>query len=245
MSLLLFMPLSNPLYDAHRHVGEKLDSACVVNGTQPNDWLAILDAAKQHAQIIPAIGLHPWRVNDAASDWQARFTQALESGAKAVGEIGLDRWIDDFDIERQEAAFSWQLEQAATHNLPVSIHCLKATAPLLRILKAQARPKRGVHLHAYSGSADQVTQFAELGAYFSFHAGQLNEKTKKAPAAVQVVPAGRLLIETDAPDTLKNSDHPTAFLQRGYEQVAELRGVSLEALAKQLAINFTRYFLDD
>jgi len=238
------MPLSNRLYDAHRHAGEKLDSVCVVNGTQPNDWLAILDASKQDARILPAIGLHPWRVNDAAHDWQAQFLQALPY-ARAIGEIGLDQWIAGHDLARQDAAFRWQLEQAAEGNLPTSIHCLKASEPLLRALKSCALPTRGIHLHAYSGSAEQVSQFAELGAYFSFHAGQFKAKAKKVLAAVRAVPADRLLIETDAPDTLRANDDYSAFLRRGYQLVAELRGVSSEPLAEQIADNFKRYFLDE
>lgn len=239
------MPLSNLLYDAHRHAGEMSDFACAVNGTQPSDWPAVINASKQDAQILPAIGLHPWRVNDAPKDWQAQFLQALPH-AGAIGEIGLDQWIAGYDIARQDAAFRWQLEQAAERNLPTSIHCLKASEPLLRALNDCALPARGIHLHAYSGSAQQVAQFAELGAYFSFHAGQFKANAKKVLAAVRAVPADRLLIETDAPDTLRaNDDDYAAFLLQGYQVVAQLRGVSTEVLAEQIADNFKRYFLDD
>jgi Tat protein secretion system quality control protein TatD with DNase activity len=62
---------------------------------------------------------------------------------------------------------------------------------------------------------------------------------------VQAVPEERLLIETDAPDTLERTEDPSAFLRCGYEQVAKLRGVPIEQLAAQVATNFTRYFLDD
>ncbi|MGZ0706738.1 TatD family hydrolase [Coraliomargarita sp. W4R53] len=232
------------LYDAHCHLHGELQHTVVVNGTCPEDWPTVLGLSNQNAQIIPAIGLHPWQVNDAPSDWQTSFLNYIDA-AKAVGEIGLDQWVDDYDIERQQAAFIWQLEQAAIRNLPVSIHCLKASAPLLQTLRTQTYPARGIHLHAFSGSAEQVSQLAELGAYFSFHAGQLSGNAKKAPAAVQAVPADRMLIETDAPGTLTESIGDTAFLLDGYQRAAELRGVAVEALAEQVAANFTRYFLND
>ncbi|WPJ96937.1 TatD family hydrolase [Coraliomargarita algicola] len=232
------------LYDAHCHPQASLHNPVVLNGTCPEDWAQILKLANQKSQIIPAIGLHPWQVNDAPDDWQASFLQQIAE-AKAVGEIGLDQWIDGHQLERQQAAFCWQLQQAAQRNMPVSIHCLKASDPLLRILKTQSAPKRGIHLHAYSGSAEQVRSFTALGAYFSFHAGQLHPKAKKAPAAVRAVPSDRLLIESDAPDTIQNTVSYGEFLQHGYQRVAELRGLTVETLAEQVAANFARYFLDD
>lgn len=232
------------LYDAHCHLHEASYSMVVVNSTCPADWPEVLEAAKQNSHIIPAIGLHPWQVNDAPSDWQEIFLKHIDQ-AQAVGEIGLDQWIDAYDIEQQQAAFSWQLDQAAIRNLPVSIHCLKASEPLLRILKTQHSPARGIHLHAYSGSARQVPALSELGAYFSFHASQLNGNAKKVPAAIRVVPTDRLLIETDAPDTLKATDSYEDFLRSAYQQAAELRGVAVKTLAKQVTANFARYFLND
>jgi TatD DNase family protein len=236
-------------YDAHRHLSQQNFTLsgckrCVINGTEPADWEGILTAAGQHRQIIPAIGLHPWRVNNAPSNWQSSFLKQLPSAA-AVGEIGLDQWIESYDAQKQADAFIWQLQQASQRNLPVSIHCLKASNTLIRILKAERLPQRGIHLHAYSGSAEQVTQLADLGAYFSFHAGQLSNKAKKAPAALRAVPAERLLIETDSPDTLKHATSDQDFLQSGYHKAAALRGMTIEALAEQVAANFIRYFLSD
>lgn len=233
-------------YDAHRHLPgrESVSEISVVNGTSPEDWAEVLAKAKNHPNLIPAIGLHPWKVKDAPEDWQAQFLGLIEL-AGAVGEIGLDQWMDGHDIKQQEAIFCWQLKVAAERNLPVSIHSLKANEVLLTALRQNALPRRGIHLHAYSGSAQQVEQFAEMGAYFSFHAGQFKANAKKAPAAVQAVPKDRLLIETDAPNTLDASSDASKFLNRGYEIIARLRDVEVEALAEQTAANFQRYFLDE
>ncbi|MFT5836917.1 MAG: TatD DNase family protein [Candidatus Azotimanducaceae bacterium] len=234
------------LYDAHCHSQHRLTGArnYVVNGTSPSDWTDIIELAAVNEQVIPAIGLHPWKIKDAPADWQARFLEALPQ-VQAVGEIGLDQWIEGDDIERQKTAFRWQLEKTTERNLPVSIHCLKASEALLSILKNCPLPARGIHLHAYSGSAQQVKTFADLGAYFSFHAGQFKANAKKIRAAVCEVPADRLLIETDAPDTLQQGDNSVALLQRGYDMVTELRSVPTEQLTEQVADNFKRYFLDD
>ncbi len=238
--------MSALLHDAHCHVQYQLTGAShyVVNGTSPSDWADVLKLAAQDQRVIPAIGLHPWKVNDAPTNWQAQFLQALPR-AQAVGEIGLDQWIEGGDIMQQEAAFRWQLKQATERNLPVSIHCLKASEALMRILKRSPLPTRGIHLHAYSGSAEQVNTFANFSAYFSFNAGQFRAGAKKVLAAICAVPGDRLLIETDASDKLQGDHNQAALLRNGYEQVAKLRGITTEALAKQVAANFKRFFLDD
>ncbi len=263
-----------PLYDAHNHLADPALApqrhaihaslsdiglqAAVVNGTGPQDWPDVLELARRDPRIIPAVGLHPWQVNTAPADWQAQFLQSLEGGARAIGEIGLDQWIEGHDIERQQTAFRWQLARAVERNLPVSIHCLRAMGPLLETLREVRLPARGFHLHAYNGSPENIEELVRLGAYFSFNAGQLKPGAKTAPAAIRAVPADRLLIETDAPDMRpppefrefelpepaagRPLNHP-ANLRGAYRAIAALRAIDFAALAPQIQTNFTRYFL--
>ncbi|TVP78463.1 MAG: TatD family deoxyribonuclease [Puniceicoccaceae bacterium] len=233
--------------DAHYHLGgsQPFDGYAVLNGTSPTDWSAVSKHAAETPQVIPAVGLHPWKVHEAAQDWQPQFLQALDEGACAVGEIGLDRQFAKDSFDAQCVAFTWQLEQAAARNLPVSIHCLKASDALLRLLRQTKLPARGIHLHAYSGSAQEVAQLLELGAYFSFHAGQLPPPARKAPDALRLIPLDRLLIESDAPDAMPDGINQADFLLAAYEQAARIREVSLALLTQQVSFNFKRYFLDD
>ena len=266
--------MAAPLYDAHCHMAAPALLAhwseikptlsdidlkyAVVNGTSPTDWPAVLKLAKSEPLMIPAIGLHPWEVNDAPTDWQAHFLNALSSGARVIGEIGLDQWGKGHDLERQQVAFRWQLAQATQRNLPASIHCLKAIGPLMDTLRSEPLPKRGFHLHAYNGPVDLIPELVQLGAYFSFNAGQLKAGKTKVFERIRAVPANRLLIETDAPDMLPASKlrsfelpqsssgnaltHPATLID-GYTAVAEIRATPLESLRKQVANNFETYFL--
>jgi TatD DNase family protein len=236
---------NKPLCDAHFHTGgpQVCAAHAVCNGTSPEDWTEVLKTAADYPTIIPAIGLHPWKIRDAPHDWRDRFLQALDDGARAVGEIGLDRHFQEETFEAQSEAFIWQLAQAAERDLPVSIHCLKATDPLLRLLREQKTPDRGIHLHAFSGSAEEVSQFVEVGAYFSLHANQLESPARKAPEAIQRIPLHRLLLETDAPETLPESVDQLTYLETTYERAAALRGVSVSMLTTELLSNFERYFL--
>lgn len=260
-----------PLFDAHNHLAHpalqaqwaEIETAlagiglqtAVVNGSSPADWPQVLELAARSPRVLPAIGLHPWFVNSAPPDWQQQFLRALDAGAQAIGEVGLDRWIEGFDLPAQLAAFRWQVAQASARNLPLSIHCLKAMGLLLQTLPQLQLPARGFHLHAYNGAAADVPQLAQLGAYFSFNCGQLKPNARNVRAAIRAVPPERLLIETDAPDMLPPPElrefelpgdnpalnHP-ANLRRGYLAIAELRGIEPDRLADQVARNFERFF---
>lgn len=268
--------MTAPLYDAHAHLADTRlkphrgaieqslkEINClrtVVNGTSPHDWHAVVQYARSSSHLIPAIGLHPWQVKDAPSDWKTQFSELIETGAAtAIGEIGLDQWIEGHDIEQQQAALKWQLQVAAQRNLPVSIHSLRAMQPLLESLRSVQLPKRGIHLHAFNGSTEDVPRLVDLGTYFSFNAGQLKPNAKKVFNSIRAIPDDRLLIETDAPDMLppyeyceyklpstssgsKPLNHP-ANLLAAYKVIAEIRSTSLNQLAIQVEQNFQRYFI--
>ncbi|MEN8726297.1 MAG: TatD family hydrolase [Lentimonas sp.] len=259
-----------PLYDAHCHLADKrllahVDNVeaslanvdcrySVVNGTCPADWSAVLHYSRTHPRALPAIGLHPWQVNDAPEDWQNAFLQALDCGVGIVGEIGLDQWIESHDIDAQQAAFTWQLSEATKRQLPVSIHCLKAIGPLMKTLRAVELPARGIHLHALNVPVATAHELIEMGAYFSFNAGQLKPNAKHIVDLIRSIPDDRILIETDAPDFFPRETHRAyklpyaelnhpANLAGGYQAIAEIRQLSDESLRKQVEKNFLRYFL--
>jgi TatD DNase family protein len=267
--------MAAPLYDAHNHIADpvllphhaEITAAlnqiglkgAVVNGTCPADWQAVIKQAQSEPKSIAAIGLHPWKVNDAPTNWQSEFLKRLNQGGAVIGEIGLDQWIQDHNIQRQQKAFRWQLSLAAQHNLPVSIHCLRAIGPLMETLRSVPLPKRGIHLHAYNGPVELIPELTQLGAFFSFNAGQIKAGSSKVPERIRAVPAERLLIETDAPNMrpppelrsfeLLNSKtenpltHPATLID-GYKAIATIRSTLLKTLTAQVASNFETYFLN-
>src|SRR4051812_28730641 len=171
------------LYDAHNHLhddrfggrtGELMESAravgvklMVVNGSSEADWPAVLDLARRFPEVIPSFGYHPWYIRERSAKWEAALAEMLDAIPSAIGEIGLDRWIKDYDFEDQQKVFIEQLRLAADRNLPVSIHCLQAWGKLLEILKNEPRPKCGFVLHSFGGPAEMIEELSALGAYFS------------------------------------------------------------------------------
>lgn len=272
------------LYDAHNHLQDdrlkphlasilgSLESSgiqrMIVNGSCEADWPAVLELARQHPQVVPSFGYHPWYVRERTPDWQRELIRCLDAVPSAVGEIGLDKWILENPsrldnptgiaaLPEQEEVFVWQLRLAAERNLPASIHCLQAWGAMLEILRREPRPARGFVLHSYGGPKEMVVPLAKLGAYFSLPGYFAHERKQRQREAFLAVPPDRLLIETDAPDQLlpdARNRHPLtdavsrqplnhpANLAAVYEFAAELFGEPVEALAARVEENFQRVF---
>ena len=260
------------LYDSHNHLqderlaphlAEVLASAqregvarMVVNGSCEADWPLVLELARQHPIVLPSFGYHPWYINERTPEWQTKLVSFLDTVPSAVGEIGLDRWIKDYDLPDQEEVFLFQLRLATERNLPVSIHCLEAWGRMHELLRVNPRPSRGFLLHSYGGPVEMVMPLAKLGAYFSFPGYFAHERKERQRAAFRAVPLDRLLIETDAPDQLppdscrpypltdvtgKPLNHP-ANLRTIYEFVATMFNEPTEILALRVEANFQRLF---
>lgn len=225
----------------------------VANGTGPDDWDRVTDLCQRHGPLLPAYGLHPWKVSVAPHDWCQQLVQKLEGGACCVGEIGLDRWIANPDVDAQIRAFCWQWEAAFRHGLPATVHCLRAWGLLLEQLKGLKPLPRGFLLHSYGGSPELIDELLPHGAWFSFSASILHPRKEKARASFLKVPLDRLLLETDAPDMLPPKEfcygdshvsglHHPASLRAFYERAAEMRGMSMNDFAQQTLSNFRRFF---
>lgn len=265
------------LFDAHNHLqdfagrpdfekilGEARDAGVtrmVVNGTTEADWPVVADLARRYPDlIIPAFGLHPWFIAQRSPDWLAILENFLrEFPGAAVGEIGLDRWIPEYDWDDQVTVFLEQWRFAVARNRPVQVHCLRAFGHLEQLLRDEPKPERGWLLHSYGGPAEMVPAFVKLGASFSFSGYFLHpRKIVERSEVFRLVPHDRLLVETDAPDMAppedrrrfpcptgdsgKPENHP-GNLASVASGLAEILGMSPEALATLTRANAGRMFL--
>ena len=245
----------------------------VVNGTHPTDWSRVEALADRHGFVRPAFGIHPW---DAGAprpvDWLERLSALLDTHPRAsVGEIGLDRWIIDAarpddprlaglrraSMEEQIEVFLPQLALAAARDRAATIHCLRAFDDLLPLLRTRPRPARGFLLHAYGGPPALVPEFAALGAYFSFNPSFLDPRKERQRETFKLIPADRLLCETDAPAMIPPQpwrthklppakdgspvNHP-GNIEAAYAGLAAIRGEDTTALTARISENFHRLF---
>lgn len=204
------------MIDCHLHLQDERLSSCldeilatirvlgitrlVVNGTHPGDWDAVARLASRVPEVIPCYGLHPWKVGRESGPWLEDLADRLRADPRAaVGEIGLDRWIKDFDFERQREAFAAQLALAGSLGRPVTIHCLNAWGTLAEMLETVPRPRHFL-LHSFGGPVGMIDRFVSLGAFFSISGYFFRSGKESKLAAFDRIPRDRILVETDAPD---------------------------------------------
>ena len=164
--------------------------------------------------------------------------------AVALGEIGLDYHYEDVPPEIQMVYFEKQMALAEKLNIPVIIHDRDAHGDCLEMVKRFPNVK-GV-FHSFSGSAEMALELVKLGWYISFSGTVTFKNAKKPKEACVAIPSDRLLIETDAP-YLAPTPHRgelnrSSYVQLTAEEIARLRGVSVEEIERITTENAKRLF---
>jgi TatD DNase family protein len=191
----------------HPHLAEILSTVralpvnwMVVNGTAESDWEKVAEMAKEVSIVIPSFGLHPWYLSERSKNWEEGLRAYLTRTSCAVGEVGLDLWMQTNDLQLQKKILRTHFELAAEFQRPITIHCLRAWSELLELLLTVPIPKCGFLLHSYSGPACMIEKFLPFGSYFSFSGYFLSRGKEEKTQTFCEVPSDRLLVETDAPD---------------------------------------------
>ncbi|HSS03341.1 MAG TPA: TatD family hydrolase, partial [Kofleriaceae bacterium] len=189
-----------------------------------------------HPQIVPELS-----ADELAGDLTARLVDAARD-ACAIGECGLDGGTPQHEL--QEQIFRAHLRAARATGKPLVIHVLRAHDAAPRLLREEG-PITGV-LHSYSGGADLVPIYRDLGLAFSF-AGPVTYPNARRPlAAARAVPADLLLAETDAPDQApaphRGGRSEPAFVAAVIAGLAAARGASPAELAALTTANARRLF---
>jgi TatD DNase family protein len=219
----------------------------VVPAIRPRTWPALRALAARHAAagVRAAFGIHPQIVpelaaDELAGDLTARLIEAA-AGACAIGECGLDGGTGAHDL--QEQIFRAHLRAARATGKPLIIHVLRAHDAAPRLIR-EAGPITGV-LHSYSGGADLVPVYRDLGLAFSFAGPVTYANARRPVAAARAVPADLLLAETDAPDQAprphRGRSEP-AFVADVVAGLAAARGVTVDELAALTTANARRLF---
>lgn len=214
-----------------RHARQAGVGAFIIPGVHRSGWQRVLDIARSINDVWAAPGLHPL----AAGEWSRECEQELQASlgdpkAIAVGEIGLDAQLPCPPLAEQERVFRFQLRLAVAAELPVLIHCRRASGRLLDVLREEEAARVGGILHAFSGSIETALQAIRLGFAIGVGGSVTYANARRLPEVVHQVPAEWLVLETDAPDL---SPHPhrgeanrPCWLPLVARRVAELRGWS-------------------
>lgn len=220
----------------------------VIPAVARDNFATVATLAHQHAHCSYALGIHPVFVPQAEdSDLAAlRETVALAMADPrfvAIGEIGLDFFIPALTTpalrEKQEFFYAEQLKIARDFGLPVLLHVRKSQDSILKHLR-RIKVSGGI-AHAYNGSFQQAQTFIELGFKLGFGGAMTYTRALQIRRMATTLPIEAIVLETDAPDMSPAWLHPQRNspeqLPRIGQALAELRGISVEAVAQLTAAN--------
>lgn len=217
----------------------------VVPAVDAASWPKLKQVCASHPGLFPAYGLHPMFLDahrpahlDVLRDWIERERPV------AVGECGLDHFVEGLDPDLQQPYFEAQLKLAREFDLPVIVHARRAVDAVIACIRSIGG-LRGV-VHSFPGSAEQAAQLHKLGFLLGIGGPVTYERAKRLRSVVASVPLEQLLLETDSPDqpgaTHRGQRNEPAHLIDVLTTVADLRGMTHDELAAATTANAERMF---
>lgn len=211
-------------------------------------FATVLALCKQHSQLYAAIGLHPIMIHkhqDTSLVLLEHHLQGAPEKLVAIGEIGLDLYMENPQFERQEQMLEAQLKLAKRYDLPVILHSRRTHDLLAVHLKRHSLARTGV-VHGFAGSWQQAERFIELG-YFIGVGGTITwPRASKTRSVIASLPLSSLLLETDAPDMPLNGwqgkpNRPERVVDV-FHTLCELRAENPEMISNALNCNANKLF---
>jgi len=209
------------------------------------NWPKIRRLCADHADLLPAYGLHPLMLDRHRDEHLVQLEEWLQHGdAVAVGECGLDYYVEDLDRDLQQHYFDAQLQLAKRFDLPLILHARRAVEDVTLALR-RVGGLRGV-VHSFSGSEEQARQLFELGFCIGIGGPVTYERARRIRRVVTDMPIEHLLLETDSPDQPccghQGQRNEPAMMREVLRVVAALRGISEQECAEQTTANARRVF---
>jgi TatD DNase family protein len=206
----------------------------------PADWPLVKSYAERDPRVVPFFGFHPWFGDLADKKAFEKLAEYLAWPPALAGEMGLDRARKNLDFELQKEVFIGQLELAVKFQKPFAVHCVRAWAETIELIKKHA-PGLKFLMHSFNGSKEIAQEIERMGGYFSVPVRQFLKAEDPFKEVFQTLPPERILMETDFPYQVKwttPSDY-IAAVQQGYAAAATWRGIPMEEFIKKAYDNGT------
>ncbi|AWH53949.1 DNAase [Stenotrophomonas sp. ESTM1D_MKCIP4_1] len=219
--------------------------AQVVPAVTAASWPKLRKVCQQASGLYPAYGLHPMFLAEHRPEHLQQLRAWIERERPcAIGECGLDFFVEDLDADAQQDYFIGQLKLARDFELPVIVHARRAVDAVIAAIR-RVGGLRGV-VHSFSGSPEQAAQLDKLGFLLGLGGPLTYERAQRLQRLIREMPLHQLLLETDAPDQpdagIRGQRNEPARLSVIARHVAALRGTDVAAVAQATSENARRLF---
>lgn len=219
--------------------------AQIIPAVDAEGWPKLRDICAQQADLFPAYGLHPLLLGKHRPQHLEALGHWLENEKPvAIGECGLDFFVDGLEPGEQQRYFQGQLELARQFDLPVIVHARRAMDAVLMAIRRVGK-LRGV-VHSFSGSPEQARQLWKLDFLIGLGGPVTYERAQRLRRIAADMPLDRLVLETDAPDqpdaAIRGERNEPARLPVICRTIARLRNESEESVAEATRRNAATLF---
>jgi TatD DNase family protein len=216
-------------------------------GTTLEGSISSLEIAKKFPFIYSTAGVHP---HEAASVNESTLSKirklTTHEKVVAIGEVGLDYHYEHSPRDIQKKVFSSFIAMAKDCKLPLIIHTREAEADTMDIITSQKAGDAGGVIHCFSGSLDLAKRCIDMGFYISIPGIVTFNKATNVHDVVRNIPIDKMLIETDspflAPVPFRGKRNEPSYVVKVAEKVAELKGLSVEDVARITTLNAEKLF---
>jgi len=173
-------------------------------GYEPSRWDASVRLRHTHPGMAFMLGVHPGH----AAEWTPAIAADLEQRVAtdrplAIGEIGLDFYRGETNVEQQRTAFTDQLEIARTHGLPAVIHMRSSELETLAVMD-DGRPLPTLLFHSFDGSPKLGEWIIQHGGWIGVGGLSTRTASKQLRTYIGKFPQDRVVLETDSPYLVPN-----------------------------------------
>lgn len=220
--------------------------ACLTVSTSLKTFPRVLAFAEQYDSVFCSLGVHPHNDERETVSADRLCELAVCPKVVAIGETGLDYYYDNDLREHQIEQFQAHIEAANRLDKPLIIHTRQAQADTLSVMKESNASQCGGVMHCFTEDWAMAKAALDLGFYISMSGIVTFKKAEQVQEVAKKVPLDRLLVETDspylAPVPYRGKPNQPAYVHEVAAFVADLRGISFDALAEATTENFFRLF---
>ncbi len=193
------------------------------------------------------MGLHPCHVDENLDEELLHIEQELATGQYvAVGETGLDYHWDKTFAAQQKSALRQQISWAKQYKLPIVLHTRESFDDTWELIAEQNDDDLTGVFHCFSGTAAEAEKVAELGGFYIGIGGVATFKKSNHAEVLPQVALDMIVLETDspylAPVPYRGKRNESAYLVQIAERVAEIKGITVEELARVTTGNAQRLY---
>jgi TatD DNase family protein len=206
----------------------------------------VLELAETYPQIFAAVGVHPDTTDGVEPDIDQLIALAAHPKVVAIGETGLDYYRLEGNLEWQRQRFRTHIRAARRIRKPLIIHTRAAASDTLTILEEEQAGEVGGVFHCFTESQEVAEAALAMGFFISFSGIVTFKNAKSIKEVAQAIPLERMLIETDAPYLApmphRGKVNQPAYVRHVAEEIAQLRGITVERVAEATTRNFFALF---